>query len=76
MANADVRKISIDEVVESAAVGVLRALDARAAASGVQGKLETRELVRSGFFVDFLIRAGGYPGPIDILGGGTLSKGG
>ena len=48
--------VTIDEVVESAARGVLRALDARgqgAKASGVP------ELVRSGFSVEFIIRAGG-----------------
>ena len=70
MAN-EARKISIDEVVESAASGVLRALDARGGAGGVR-EINAPELVKSGFFVDFLIRCGGRPGPIDIVGGGTL----
>jgi len=75
MAN-EIRKIAIDDLVESAATGVLRALDARAAAGGGLEKIGIRDLVASGFFVDFLIRAGGKPGPIDIVGGGTLAKGG
>ena len=70
-------KISIDEVVESAAAGVLRALDARqAAAGGAAGvgvpRLDMHELVRSGFFVDIVIRAGGFPGPIDLIAGAKL----
>jgi hypothetical protein len=77
MANGESRvKISIDEVVESAAAGVLRALDARAAAGETRQKLETRELVASGFFVDFIIRCGGRVGPIDVLGAGKLGQGG
>jgi hypothetical protein len=50
--------ITIEEVVESAARGVLRAMDAR-----VQGGAKVMgtvpELVRSGFHIDFTIRAGG-----------------
>lgn len=57
-------KIGIDEVVESAAAGVLRALDARGAASKSVG---LPELVKSGFIVDIIIRAGGFPGPIPNL---------
>ena len=53
---ADVRKIAIDEVVESAAAGVLRALDARGVASKPVG---VPDLVKSGFNVDIIIRAGG-----------------
>jgi hypothetical protein len=73
MATAESRKIAIDEVVEAAALGVLRALEARASA-GAHGA-STQELVKSGFFVDFVIRAGGYPGPIEILGAGNMAKG-
>lgn len=79
MANTEMRKIAIDEVVESAAAGVLRALDARAAAGGQGNAFQAsnaHELVKSGFFVDFIIRAGGIRGPIDIVGGGSLAKGG
>jgi hypothetical protein len=62
---AEIRKIAIDEVVESAAAGVLRALDARSAAS--KGRdVGAPELVKSGFIVDIIIRAGGYPGPINL----------
>lgn len=68
-----IAKISIDEVVEAAAAGVLRALDARQAAAGgagtVRANLDVHELIRSGFFVDFVIRAGGNPFPVDIAGG-------
>ena len=74
MANGEVRKIAIDDVVESAAAGVLRALDARKDQSYF-----LHELIRSGFFVDFIIRAGGRVGPIDVIGnigGGSLAKGG
>lgn len=56
------RKITVDEVVESAAAGVLRALDARrggrkAAATAIE------DLVKSGFLVEFHVRAGGSMGP-------------
>jgi hypothetical protein len=59
---ADIRKIAVDEVVEAAAAGVLRALDARGAA-----KVAAPELVKSGFNVDIIIRAGGFPGPLQNL---------
>jgi hypothetical protein len=49
--------ITIDEVVESAARGVLRALDARGKGAKVAGSVP--ELVRSGFSVEFVIRCGG-----------------
>jgi hypothetical protein len=49
--------ITIDEVVESAAKGVLRALDART--QGLKVSSSVPELVRSGFSVEFIIRAGG-----------------
>jgi hypothetical protein len=51
---------AIEDVLESATNGVLRALDARRA--GSQGStLDTVALVRSGFFVDVHIRCGGFP---------------
>ena len=72
MSNNEARKISIDDVVESAASGVLRALDARAAAAGGVREVDTNSLVKAGFSVDFLIRCGGPFGPpIDILGRGS-----
>jgi hypothetical protein len=49
--------ITIDEVVESAARGVLRALDARGKSVKIAGSVP--ELVRSGFAVEFVIRCGG-----------------
>ena len=76
MAEAALRKIAIDEVVESAAAGVLRALDARSAAGKGSANLNVGELVKAGFFVDFIIRCGGYPGPIDILGRQQLGPSG
>ena len=48
---------TIDEIIESATNGVLRALEARAGAQG----LDAATLVRSGFFVVVHIRAGGTP---------------
>jgi hypothetical protein len=60
--------ITIDEVVESAARGVLRALDARReGAEGLRVHDGTTDLVRSGFQVDFIIRAGGRLGDIVAL---------
>jgi hypothetical protein len=59
--------ITIDEVVESAARGVLRALDARG--QGLENRKalnSTIDLVRSGFQVDFIIRAGGRLGDIAL----------
>ena len=49
--------VTIDEVVESAARGVLRALDARGKGAKITSGVP--ELVRSGFAVEFIIRAGG-----------------
>jgi hypothetical protein len=49
--------ITIDEIVESAAKGVLRALDARG--QGLKVSASVPELVRSGFSVEFIVRAGG-----------------
>jgi hypothetical protein len=76
MADEKSRKIAIDEVVESAAAGVLRALDARSAASKLSTEIGPGELVKSGFFVDIVIRYGGYPGPIEIFGRQQLGQGG
>jgi len=47
--------VTVDDIAESAAAGVLRALNARK--EGVPAG--ATELVRSGFFVDISIRAGG-----------------
>lgn len=49
-------KIGIDDIVASATSGVLRALDARK--FGAE-RFSVPELVKSGFTVDILIRAGG-----------------
>jgi hypothetical protein len=50
-------KIAIDDIVEAAARGALRALDARK--EGGRSIGNTLELVRSGFVVDIVIRCGG-----------------
>jgi hypothetical protein len=50
-------KIAIDDIVEAAARGALRALDARQESGRSIGN--TPDLVRSGFVVDIVIRAGG-----------------
>jgi hypothetical protein len=52
---------AVEDVVQAAASGVLRALDARKAGQEVA---DTVELVRAGFVVSVVIRAGGIPGPI------------
>ena len=74
---AEASRIAVDEIVELAAAGVLRALDARSAAlSGKNARVvEMGDLVKSGFFVDIVIRAGGFPGPIDILGQKQFGQG-
>jgi hypothetical protein len=55
-------KIAIDDVVEAASLGVLRALESR--------KIAGREFTQqNGFFVKFDLTAGGYPYPIDRVGG-------
>ena len=61
--------ITVDDVVEAAAQGVLRALDARKAGQKIADKerIGTVGLVRSGFFVDFRIRCGGFPFPIEQI---------
>jgi len=62
--------VTIDDFVEAATNGVIRALDARRAGQeGASTRLSTESLVRSGFVVDIHIRAGGIPGgpPIEQL---------
>jgi hypothetical protein len=51
---------SIEDILESATNGVLRALEARKAGSK-ESAVDAANLVRSGFFVDVRIRAGGIP---------------
>ena len=51
---------AVEDILESATNGVLRALDARKAGSK-ETAIDTATLVRSGFFVDVRIRAGGIP---------------
>ena len=61
--------VTVEDITEAAARGVLRALDARADGQ----KADTSELVRGGFSVDILIRAGGkLPFPI-FEGRGALN---
>jgi hypothetical protein len=65
-------RIAIDDIVEAATDGVLRALEAR--------KISGAEFTKSsGFFVKIDLTAGGWPlPPIDIGGlrGGGLQAGG
>lgn len=69
--------VTIEDVVGAATQGVLRALDARrsAAIPGAQieaAELSTTELVRSGFYVNVHIIAGGItPGPVYGAGATT-----
>jgi len=65
--------VTVDDIVEAAANGVIRALEARKAG---QSNLETAavmtsgvnitDLVSAGFFVSVTIRAGGIPGPLNV----------
>ena len=48
--------VAIDQIVEAATHGVLRALEARKL-----GSANVEDLVRSGFGVQIVIRAGGWP---------------
>lgn len=67
------QKIGIDDVIASATTGVLRAFEARKVR--VEG-LHFGDLVKSGFNVDLIIRAGGRIDP-DIFGPrGPLGGGG
>jgi len=55
-------RIAIDDVVEAASLGVLRALESR--------KIAGREFTQqNGFFVKFDLTAGGWPYQIDRVGG-------
>ena len=55
-------RIAIDDIVEAATDGVLRAMEAR--------KINAPEFAsKAGFFVKFDLTCGGFPGPIDIGGG-------
>ena len=52
--------ITVDELMESAASGVLRALNARSnGEAGRAALVDARSLVASGFNVEFNIRCGG-----------------
>ena len=51
--------ITVDELIESAATGVLRAMNARAAGEKNAATHDAATLVQAGFVVDFHIRAGG-----------------
>ena len=65
-------KVGIDDVVASATAGVLRAFEARnVRLDGMQ----FHDLVRAGFSVDFIIRAGGRINP-DVFGHGLPGMGG
>jgi hypothetical protein len=52
-------RIAVEDIVEAAARGALRALDARRASEVAAGNAV--DLVRAGFAVQVVIRAGGYP---------------
>ena len=56
------QRIAIDDIVEAATVGVLRALESRK----ISGAAFTQE---NGFFVRFAVYAGGFPGPVDVVPG-------
>lgn len=58
----EIKAVSIDDLFAASAAGVLRALNAREQASGL-------DFVRSGFFVDIHIIAGGLIGPREGLPG-------
>jgi len=71
-------KVGIDDVVASAATGVLRAFEARKVR--IDG-VHFADLVKSGFNVDLIMRAGGRIdpdifGPKGPLGGGGPFAGG
>jgi hypothetical protein len=61
-------KVGIDDIIASATTGVLRAFEARKVR--VEG-MHFGDLVKAGFNVDLIIRAGGRINP-DILGHGGL----
>jgi hypothetical protein len=55
---------AVEDIMESVATGVLRALDARS--EGARGRGSADQLVRSGFNVSIVIRAGGIS-PLDLV---------
>ncbi len=56
--------ITVEELMESAASGVLRALHARGNGNAVTAEnTDMRQLVQSGFAVEFNIRCGGRLNP-------------
>jgi hypothetical protein len=55
---------AVEDIMESVANGVLRALDARQEAA--KEPFEASALVRSGFNVSILIRCGGIIGPWEL----------
>jgi hypothetical protein len=56
MSNGNLDRIAIDDIIEAATNGVLRALEAR--------NLTAAEFTRdNGFFVDVHVRAGAWPDP-------------
>jgi hypothetical protein len=58
MANEDLQRVGIDQIMEAASSGVLRALEAR--------QIDSPTFTRAnGFFVNIQIVAGGYPGPVE-----------
>jgi hypothetical protein len=57
MSNDEIARIAIDDVVEAATAGVLRALEAR----NITASDFTRD---NGFYVDVHVTAGAWPGPI------------
>lgn len=65
-------KVSVDDIIESASHGVLRALEARRIGAA---NLTFKDFVSSGYQVELIIRVGGRPGPLSAgitpqLGGG------
>jgi hypothetical protein len=52
---------AVEDILESVTTGVLRALDARSKGSRARVAGGAEELVRSGFNVSIVIRAGGIP---------------
>jgi hypothetical protein len=68
MAEVKGGRVAIDDIVEAASIGVMRAFEAR--------KVGVPEFARdNGFFVKFDITAGGFPGPIEKFTGGINQPG-
>jgi hypothetical protein len=67
MAQSTTQKVQIDDFLEAATQGVLRALDARGL--GLKNQVE-----RNGFILDFHIRCG-IPARADIFGPGLEQPG-